>query len=54
MWHDLSYLTVGQEAFIPLFDDTLDVWDMADFRLVEDISDVAYWSQSDEFLEKVA
>ena len=24
------------------------------FRLVEDISDIAYWSQSDEFLEKVA
>ena len=56
MWHDLSYLTVGQEAFrfISLFDDTLDVWDVEDFRLVEDISDVAYWSQPDEFLEKVA
>ena len=56
MWHDLSYLTVGQEAFkfISLFDDTLDVWSVEDFRLVEDISDIAYWSRSDEFLEKIA
>jgi hypothetical protein len=56
MWHDLSYLTVGQEAlhFISLFDDTWDVWKEEDFRLVEDISDIAYWSRSDEFLEKVA
>ncbi len=56
MWHDLSYLMVGQEAlqFISLFDDTLDVWNEEDFRLVGDISDIAYWSRSDEFLEKVA
>jgi hypothetical protein len=56
MWHDLSYLTVGPEAlhFVSLFDDTLDVWDEEDFRLVEDISDIAYWSRADEFLEKVA
>lgn len=56
MWHDLSYLTVGQEAlrFISLFDDTLDVWNEEDFRLVGDMSDIAYWSRSDEFLEKVA
>jgi hypothetical protein len=47
---------VGQEAlkFISLFDDTLDVWNEEDFRLVEDISDIAYWSRADEFLEKVA
>jgi len=56
MWHDLSYLTVGQETFrfISLFDDTLDVWNEEDFRLVEDISDIAYWSRSDEFLKTVA
>jgi hypothetical protein len=56
MWHDLSYLTVGQETFkfISLFDDTLDVWNEEDFRLVGDISDIAYWSRSDELLEKVA
>lgn len=56
MWHDLSYLTVGEEAykFISLFDDTLDVWNIEDFRLVEDISEIAYWSRSGEFLEKVA
>jgi len=56
MWYDLSYLTVGQEAlsFISLFDDTLDVWSEEDFRLVGNISDIAYWSRSDEFLEKIA
>jgi len=56
MWHDLSYLTVGQEAikFISLFDDTVDVWNEEDFKLVGDMSDIAYWSRSDEFLEKVA
>lgn len=56
MWHDLSYLTVGQEhlGFISLFDDTLDIWNQEDFRLVEDISDIAYWSRTDEFLKKVA
>lgn len=56
MWHDLSNLTLGPEAFrfITLFDDTLDVWNVEDFRLVGDISDIAYWSRSDEFLEKIA
>jgi Domain of unknown function DUF1828 len=55
-WHDLSYLTLGPEAlkFISLFDDTLDVWTEEDFRLVEDISEVSYWSHPDEFLEKLA
>lgn len=56
MWRDLSHLTVGQEALklISLFDDTLDVWNEEDFRLVGDVSDLAFWSRSDEFLEKVA
>jgi len=55
-WHDLSYLTLGQEAlkFVSLFDDTLDVWTEEDYRLVEDISEVANWSRPDEFLEKLA
>jgi hypothetical protein len=55
-WHDLSYLISGPDAlkFISLFDDTLDVWTEEDFRLVEDKSEVAYWSREDEFLEKLA
>jgi hypothetical protein len=55
-WHDLSYLASGPESlkFISLFDDTLDVWTEEDFRLVEDTSEVLYWSQPDEFLEKLA
>ncbi len=56
MWHDLSYLKVGQEAlrFISLFDDTVDIWNPEDFSLVEDLSDIAYWSRTDEFLKKIA
>lgn len=56
MWHDLSHLAIGPEAskFVSLFDDTLDVWSEEDFRLVGNISDIAHWSRSDEFLEKIA
>jgi hypothetical protein len=55
-WHDLSNLTVGPEAlkFISLFDDTADVWTNEDYRLVEDTSELAYWTRPDEFLEKLA
>ncbi len=56
MWHDLNYLKVGKEAiqFISLFDDSVDVWNPDDIQLVESLSDIAYWSRPDEFLEKVA
>jgi hypothetical protein len=55
MWHDLSYkVENGAFQFISLFDDALDVWKKEDFRLVGAISDIAYWSRSDEFLKKVA
>ncbi len=56
MWHDLSYLNVGKEAiqFISLFDDTVDVWNQEDIELVDSLSDIAFWSRTDEFLEKVA
>jgi hypothetical protein len=37
--------------FISLFDDTADVWAEEDFRLVEDLSDIARWSRPDEFAE---
>ena len=55
-WHDLSNWAVGPEAvrFISLFDDTIDVWTEEDYRLVKEISEVAYWSRRDEFLEKLA
>jgi len=45
-WYDLNYLKVGPEAltFVSLFDDTVDVWSPEDFRLVEDLSTVARWS----------
>ena len=56
MWHDLSSWKVGKEAiqFISLFDDTVDVWTQADIKLVDNLSEIAYWSQSNELLEKVA
>ena len=55
-WHDLSHLKLGPEAvgFISLFDDTLDVWSPEDFRLVEELSDLAFWSRPDELIEKLA
>jgi len=51
-WHDMSSLKVGPEAlrFVSLFDDTMDVWSSEEFRLLEDISEIARWSQPDEFL----
>lgn len=56
MWHDLSHLTVTQKnlQLVSLIDDTFDVWENEDIRLVGDISEVAYWSRTDEFLEKIA
>ncbi|QIN77539.1 DUF1828 domain-containing protein [Rubrobacter marinus] len=52
-WYDLNNLQVGPEAlrFVSLFDDELDVWTPEDFGLLEDLSEVAYWSRKDEFVE---
>ncbi|NBO93866.1 MAG: DUF1828 domain-containing protein [Planctomycetia bacterium] len=52
-WHDLSQLKVGPEAlhFVSLFDDTSDVWSDEDFRQLEDLSDIARWSEPDEFAQ---
>lgn len=49
--YDLSHLKKGQPdlGFVSLFDDTLDVWQEEDFRLVEGLSSVARWSRPDEF-----
>lgn len=52
-WVDLSQLKVGTQPlrFISLFDDTLDVWNVETIRQLEELSDVAYWSESDRFVE---
>ncbi len=51
-WYDLSHHSVGPERlqFVSLFDDTADVWNDEDFRLVEDLSKVALWSRPEEFI----
>lgn len=48
---DLNHLKKGQPnlAFVSLFDDTEDVWQQEDFNLVNEFSDIARWSQPDEF-----
>ena len=52
-WYDLNHLQVGPEAlhFVSLFDDTSDVWAPEDFRQLEDLSEIARWSEPDELLE---
>ena len=52
-WYDLNHLAVGPEAlrFVSLFDDTIDVWSPEDFRLVEQLSTIARWSQPDRFAD---
>lgn len=44
---------MGSQAvsFISLFDDTLDVWSSNIISQVEDLSDVAFWSEPDHFME---
>jgi hypothetical protein len=51
--YDLSHLKVVQPrlSFVSLFDNTEDVWQEEDFRLVEGLSRVARWSRPDEFEE---
>jgi dihydroneopterin aldolase len=50
-WLDLQALKVGPQAmhFVSLFDDTNDVWEEEEFKLVETLSDVCRWSVPDEF-----
>lgn len=45
-WYDLSQYELLPEpmSFISLIDDSVDVWSVEDFNLVESISDVARWS----------
>ena len=50
-WYDLHHFAAGPEAlhFVSLFDDTSDVWTSDNFRLMEQLSTVSYWSRPDEF-----
>jgi hypothetical protein len=50
-WHDLQSLKVGPQnvRFVSLFDDTNDVWEEEEFKLVESLSDVLRWSVPNEF-----
>ncbi|PZV21445.1 MAG: hypothetical protein DCF21_02365 [Leptolyngbya sp.] len=52
-WVDLSQLKVGTQPlrFISLFDDTLDVWNVETIRQLEELSDIAYWSEPNRFVE---
>ncbi len=50
-WFDLKHLQQAQSdlAFVSLFNDTEDVWREEDFRLVEEVSEIARWSHPDQF-----
>lgn len=50
-FYDLLHLSTGPESFqfVSLFDDTIDVWNEHDFRLAEQVSTLAFWSQPKEF-----
>jgi hypothetical protein len=50
-WYDLSPLEIGPQAmsFVSLFDDTADVWEDDDFRLLEGLSSIARWSDPHGF-----
>lgn len=52
-WLDLSYLGMGEgnTRFVTLFVDQFDVWTPEDFKLIEQVSDVAYWSRRNDLAE---
>lgn len=52
-WVDLSQLKFGAQPlrFISLFDDTFDVWQTETIRQLEELSDIAYWSEAERFVE---
>jgi hypothetical protein len=55
-WYDLSALKVSTPGlqFVSLFDDTMDVWSGEDFKLLEDLSEIARWSRPDELADLLA
>lgn len=55
VWYDLSQarMTSDPIQFVSLFDDTADVWGDEDISLVEDLSEVCFWSRPDELRSKL-
>lgn len=55
-WFDLNHLALGPQAlrFVSLFDDTMDIWTPENIRLVGELSEVAYWSNPDDFQQLIA
>lgn len=49
-WYDLSHFVQEPEAlaFVSVFDDTADVWAEENYKQVEPLSRVVYWSRPDE------
>ena len=53
-WADLnSYKATQGIRFISLFDDTTDVWQEYSFKMLEEISEILFWSRPDELKERL-
>lgn len=53
-WYDLSAIQRSEGVqLVSLFDDTLDVWTENQFKLLEELSIVARWSNRDEFADVI-
>jgi Domain of unknown function DUF1828 len=55
-WVDLSQYQgmTPPHRFVSLFDDTVDIWDEDDFKLLEDYSEIVRWSDPSELLIKIS
>lgn len=54
MWHDLSKSSeIQSRRFVTLFDDTIDVWTSEDFLQLEDLSEIARWSDPDRLVSRL-
>ena len=55
-WHDLQSLRakIDHARFVTLFDDTAGIWRPEDMKLLEQVSDVARWSNRGEFISLIA
>jgi hypothetical protein len=54
-WYDLRGLKTSLTSanFISLIDDAVDVWSSDSLSLLEEFSDVIYWSQADALREEL-
>lgn len=54
-WYDLHHYQAQANPirFISLFDDSIDLWDNTSIRLLENLSEVSYWSRPDELLDLI-